>query len=187
MPRVRLLLLCLPFVGLVGCASFIAPNYSADYESLDRLKATKPGKLQVAEVKPTDVEAPVNKISLRAARLESPDGTFSKYLEKAIARDLAEIGALDPKSDTRLDATMLKNEIDISGFGTGTGTMQVELTVTRGVAQRLRKVYRASTEFESSFAGAVAIPKGQAEYANLVRAFLKQVYTDPAFIAAIQP
>ena len=63
--------------------------------------------------------------------------------------------------------------------------MEVELTVTRDDTRRLRKTYTARTTFESSFAGAVAIPKGQLEYANLVRTLLRQVYTDPAFIAAV--
>ncbi|PLC48420.1 hypothetical protein CR159_17950 [Pollutimonas subterranea] len=38
----------------------------------------------------------------------------------------------------------------------------------------------------SSFAGAVAIPKGQSEYPNLVRVLLQKVYEEPAFIDAVK-
>lgn len=63
--------------------------------------------------------------------------------------------------------------------------MEVELTVTRDGSQRLYKSYAARTTFESSFAGAVAIPKGQIEYPNLVRALLREVYSDPEFVVAL--
>ena len=172
--------------GLTGCANFVAGPYSPDYATLDELKAARPGKVQVAEVQPTDPAAPVNRITLRGAPLVSPHTTFANYLQQALLRDLSEIGALDSKSETSVEARVLKNDIDISGFSVGTGRMDVELVVRRGSSERLRKVYQAATQFESSFAGAVAIPKGQIEYARLVQALLKQVYADPQFLAAIK-
>ena len=60
-----------------------------------------------------------------------------------------------------------------------------EIDGPRAGTERLRKTYQARTSFESSFAGAVAIPKGQIEYPSLVRTLLRNVYTDPAFVAAI--
>ena len=64
--------------------------------------------------------------------------------------------------------------------------MDVELTVTRNAKATLKKTYSVKTTFESSFAGAVAIPKGQAEYGNLVRTLLGKVYADPEFINALK-
>lgn len=172
--------------GLTGCAGFVAGPYNPDYATLDELKAARPGKVQVAEVQPTDPAAPVNRITLRGSSLVSPHTTFANYLQQALLRDLSDIGALDAKSDTRIEARVLKNDIDVSGFSVGTGVMDVELVVRRGGSERLRKIYQASTQFESSFAGAIAIPKGQMEYARLVQALLKQVYADPQFVAAIK-
>lgn len=172
--------------SLAGCANFVAGPYSPDYATLDGLKAAKPGGVQVADVQPTDPAAAVNRITLRGAPLVSPHTTFANYLQQALLRDLSEIGALDSKSDTRVEARVLKNDIDVSGFSVGTGSMDVELTVRHGGTERLRKVYQASTQFESSFAGAVAIPKGQIEYARLVQTLLRQIYSDPQFVAAIK-
>lgn len=169
-----------------GCASFTAPTYSPHYETIDRLKKINIEKMSVGEVQPRDPKASVNNITLRGAMLISPSGTFANYLENAIRSDLMEIGLYDPTSSTRVDATILKNDIDVSGLSTGYGAMEVKLTINKKGAIVFDKVYWENTQFESSFAGAVAIPKGQNEYPNLVRALLQKVYVDPAFIEAVK-
>jgi hypothetical protein len=169
-----------------GCASLTAPTYSPHYETIDRLKKIDLEKMSVGEVQPRDPNASVNKITLRGSTLASPSGTFASYLENAIRSDLMEMRLYDPTSSTRIDATILKNDIDVSGIGTGHGVMEVKLTINKKGALVFEKVYLADTQFESSFAGAVAIPRGQSEYPNLVRALLQNVYGDPAFIEAVK-
>lgn len=169
-----------------GCASFTAPTYSPDYETIDRLKKLNIEKMSVGEVQPRDPSASVNKITLRGAMLSPPSGTFANYLENAIRSDLMEMGLYEPTSTTRFDATILKNDIDVSGFSTGYGAMEIKLSINKKGTLTFEKVYSANTQFESSFAGAVAIPKGQNEYPNLVRALLQKVYVDPAFIEAVK-
>lgn len=170
-----------------GCASLVTPTYSPDYPSLDRLKAGQLGKVAVGTFQPRDPQAPVNKITLRGSSLATPQGTFSEYLESAMRSDLNELRALDPNAQTRVDAVLLKNEIDVSGFSTGTGVMVATVTVSKRGAPVLQKTYTANTQFESSFAGAVAIPKGMNEYPTLVRTLLQTIYSDTAFINAIKP
>lgn len=169
-----------------GCASFVAPAYSPDYPSLDRLKTGQLGNVAVGTFQPQDPQAPVNRITLRGASLATPQGTFAQYLESAMRSDLNELRALDTQAPTRIDATLLKNDIDVSGFSTGTGVMAVALTVSKRDVKVLEKTYTANTQFESSFAGAVAIPKGMNEYPTLVRTLLQTIYNDPAFINAIK-
>ena len=177
--------LCALAFFTTGCAQLVAPPYSADYEALDRLRKAPLGTVAVATVQPTDPDHAVNNLGLRGARLVSASGTFSKYLQDALVADLKEMSVFDPAARTRLDAAILSNEIAIGSITTGTGAMEVELTVTRDGARRLQKKYTARTSFESSFAGAVAVPKGQAEYPVLVRALLRQIYTDPEFASSI--
>lgn len=167
-----------------GCAPLLAPPYAADYETLDKLEATRPGMVALAKAQPTDAEEKVNTVRLRSARLLSPSGSFAQYLQDAMMRDLGEISVYDPKAPTRIAARVLVNEIDL-GVINGSGRMEVEITVTRDTAQRLRKTYRAETAFDSSYASIVAVPAGQAAYPRLVRALLRQVYADPQFVAAI--
>lgn len=167
-----------------GCAPLLAPPYAADYETLDKLEATRPGPVALAKAQPTGAEDKVNTVRLRSARLLSPSGSFAQYLQDAMMRDLGEISVYDPKAPTRITARVLVNEIDL-GVINGTGRMDVEITVTRDATQRLRKTYRAETAFDSSYASIVAVPAGQAAYPRLVRALLRQVYADPQFVAAI--
>lgn len=169
-----------------GCASFTAPTYSPHYETIDRLRKNDIEKMSIGEVRPRDPNASVNKITLRGAMLTSPSGTFASYLENAIRSDLMEMGLYDPKSTTRVDATILKNNIDVSGIRTGYGVMEINLTISKKGARAFEKAYLVNIEFESSFAGAVAVPKGQTEYPNLVRALLQKVYVDPEFIEAVK-
>jgi len=167
-----------------GCAPLLAPPYAADYETLDKLEAARPGMVALAKAQPTDADDKVNTVRLRSARLLSPSGSFAQYLQDAMMRDLSEISAYDPKAPTRIAARVLANEIDL-GVINGAGRMEVEVTVTRDTTQRLRKTYRAETAFDSSYASIVAVPAGQAAYPRLVRALLRQVYADPQFVAAI--
>ncbi|WP_295984768.1 hypothetical protein [uncultured Variovorax sp.] len=167
-----------------GCAPLLAPPYAADYETLDKLEATRPGMVALAKAQPSDANDKVNTVRLRSARLLSPSGSFAQYLQDAMMRDLGEISVYDPKAPTRIAARVLVNEIDL-GVINGAGRMEVEITVTRDATQRLRKTYRAETAFDSSYANIVAVPAGQAAYPRLVRALLRQVYADPQFAAAI--
>lgn len=170
-----------------GCAQMQAPPYSADYEALDRLKAGKPGAVMVGTVQPTDPEHRVNQISLRGAGMRSPSGTFAQYLEDALIRDLKEISAFAPDAKTRLNATIVNNDVSVGNISTGTGTMEVALVVMRDGQQRLSKTYKANISFESGFAAFIAVPAGQAAYPQLVRALLREIYSDPQFVAAIRP
>jgi 2-hydroxychromene-2-carboxylate isomerase len=177
-------LAALVLLTLTGCAPLLAPPYAADYETLDRLEATRPGMVAVAKAEPTDPQEKVNTVRLRSARLLSPSGSFAQYLQDALMRDLSEISVYDPKAPTRIAARIVVNDIDL-GVINGTGRMDVEVTVTRDATQRLRKTYRAETAFDSSYASIVAVPAGQAAYPRLVRALLRQVYADPQFVAAV--
>lgn len=170
-----------------GCAQLQAPPYSTDYEALDRLKASKPAAVMVGAVQPTDANHRVNAISLRGAGMRSPSGTFARYLEDALVQDLKEISAFAPDAITRLDATIVTNDVSVGNIATGTGTMEVALVITREGRQRLAKTYKADITFESSLAAIVAVPAGQAAYPQLVRALLREMYSDPQFVTAIRP
>lgn len=173
--------------ALSGCASFVAPAYSPDYPSIDRLKTTAIRPLAVGSFQPRASDAPVNRITLRGAPFEPAKGTFTEYLENAIRSDLTELRTLDPAASTRIDAVLLRNDIDVSGFSIGEGHMEVRLTISRMSQPVLEKTYSAHTRFDSAFAAAVAVPRAQSEYPTLVRTLLQTIYADPAFMAAIRP
>jgi len=169
-----------------GCATITAPSYSPDYSVLDSIKRQKLSKLAIGSVEPKNPSDKVNSISLRGAALVSPSGSYAKYLEDALISDLAEARILDQNSLSQLSLYLLNNNIDIAGFSSGYGTIEALFSIKRGAVTLFNKTITAKTEFESSFAGAVALPKGQNEYPNLVRALLKKLYTDKEFINVLQ-
>ena len=175
-------------IGLLasGCSSLVAPNYSPDYSAVDSLKRAQLLKSAVGKAQPDDPDAPVNGIKLRGANLRASDGTFAAYLGRAITTDLRDADLYDPNASRRIDVVLLRNDINIAGFSDGTGEITADLTLSDGGRTLLRKTYTASTRFESNFMGAIAIPKGQTEYPNLVRALLSTIYRDPAFVRAMQ-
>lgn len=185
MLRTRLLsaVCCISLLG--GCASFEAPSYSPDYQSIDVLKAKSLNTLSLGEFSPLDSKASVNRISLRAASFKAKQGTFTEYLKDALQADLTEIGIYSADSSLVISATLLENDLDISGFSKGYGVMKVRLEIKRGDQSLFNKVYDANTEFESSFAAAVAVPKAQIEYPVLVKTLLAKVYIDQEFVKVV--
>jgi hypothetical protein len=169
-----------------GCASFTAPAYSADYSAIDMLKRSGVGKASVGNVQPDIPTAKVNQVSLRGNPLTAGDTTFAGYVGRALSSDLRDAGLLDPNSPRRIDLMLLQNEIDISGFSEGKGVIEVELKISNAGRTLLQKKYLTQTTFASSFVGATAIPAGQREYPNLVRALLSDIYRDPAFLQALR-
>ena len=95
MSPVRLLAACFTAALFSGCSTLAPPPYSADYPTLDQLKKQSLEKVAVGSFQPRNPDAPVNKISLRAANLAGPKGTFAQYLEDALIQDLREIAAYD--------------------------------------------------------------------------------------------
>jgi len=169
-----------------GCANLVAPDYSADYSAVDALKRSGLAKSRVGKVQPEDVEAKVNLISLRGASLRAGGTTFAGYVGRAMMNDLKEAGLYDANAVRRIDMVLLKNDIDVSGISEGSGLIEVQITISEGGKTLLQKSYTAKTRFESGFAGAVAIPKGQTEYPNLVRELLATIYRDQAFLQAMR-
>jgi hypothetical protein len=169
-----------------GCANLVVPSYSPDYAAVDSLKHSKLDKAALGKVQPDDAKAKVNQISLRGANLTAGDVTFAGYLERAMKNDLQEAGMYDSNAARRIDIVLLQNDMDVSGFSEGVGRIEIELSITTSGTTVLRKKYATSIKFESSFIGAVAIPKGQTEYPNLVRALLSVIYRDQAFSQAMR-
>jgi len=169
-----------------ACATYLAPAAPVDYDAVDRLKTVSAAQVAVGTVQPTNPDAAVNRPRLRGAHFASPSGTFVKYIEDSLVKDLKEAGLYAADAATRIDATVVANDINVAGLVTGNGTLVIDLTVSRGGQQRLAKTYRTATQFDSAFMGTIAIQQGQAAYPVLVRTALKQIYADPEFINAIR-
>lgn len=178
--------LALGALGLVlsGC-SIVAPPYTPSLDNVQALKNSGAAPTRVGTFNETGTAVP-HPISLRANSLRSPYGSnWSAYLSEAVTRELTMAGKLSPKADVEISGTLLRNEID-PAIGTGTGDISARFVVRKDNTVRYDQVKSVHREWESSFAGAVAIPKAVTEYGYTVQALLATLYADPAFLEALK-
>lgn len=170
-----------------GCA-MIAPQYTA---SLDNVQTLKDSGTQVAKVGAFTAvadKANANPISIRGSTLASPyQESYANYVAEAIKQELSLAKKLSPDATVEITGTLLKNDIDASGFTTGTADVEARFVVKRANVVNFDKVKSAHIEFPSSFAGAIAIPRAVQAYSDVVQKLLTTLYADPAFISAIRP
>lgn len=185
MMRQAALWACVLLAGAIGSGcSTVAPQYSASIENVQVLKDSG-GSGAKAGVFSQDALVR-DSISLRASSMTSPYGTYGSYLAEAIKQELQMAGKLSSDANIEVSGVLLKNSIDISGLGTGYGDIEARFVVKKGAAVRYDQIKRAHTEFDSSFAGAIAIPRGRDEYPRLVQRLLGILYADQSFIEALK-
>jgi hypothetical protein len=174
-------------IAAVACGcSLTAPRYTASLENVQKLKdaeiqPTKVGAFQAASAKdnPTTV-------SLRGASLASPyDNSYAEYLAEALKQELSLAGKLTPDAQIEVSGVLQKNDINIP-ISTGTGDISARFIVTRGGFVRYDQVKTIHDQWDSSFVGAVAIPRAQEEYPIMVQKLLAELYSDAAFTQALK-
>lgn len=111
---------------------------------------------------------------------------YAAYVADALRAELEMAQRLDPKATLEISGLLLKNDLDASGFSKGEAEIQAQFIVRRNGQVQFDKVKSANAEWESSFAGAVAIPRAAQNYPLLVQNLLSTLYADAEFLAAIR-
>ena len=174
-------------VSLMSGCSLMAPNYTASIENVQRLKEGGNFAAKVGKFESVPDRGNANPISLRGSSLVSPyENSFAAYLAEAVKQELSLAGKLAPGTDVEVSGMLLKNDIDASGFSIATGIIQACFVVRKGDAVRYDQVKTLQNEWESSFAGAIAIPRAQQAYPGLVQRLLAALYADQAFLQALK-
>lgn len=181
-----MILLSAQAMFLTGCAQLQAPKYSFSPEDVQSLKETGGGKIRVGEFKAATAETETQNLSLRAAHMQSPYGSYANYLKEALQDEIREAGRLADDASIELTGVLVKHVFDASGMSTGVGELQAQIVVSRGGNKVYDKLQSAKISWESSFVGAVAIPKAVTEYPRLMREFVHTLVLDPEFRSAIK-
>lgn len=169
-----------------GCAQ-VAPPYAVSVDNVQRLRDSGAGKARVGRFESAPGLATNEAISLRGAPLTSPvGGTFTAYLEEALRTELRAARLFDDAASVEIGGVLMKNLVDISGISQGEAEIEARVIVRRAGSTRFDKVKRARVTFESSFAGAIAVPKGVQAYGDVAQSFLGAVYADADFLAALK-
>lgn len=177
---ISIVVLCL----FVTACSIQAPPYEVSIENVQIIKKAKVDKVNVGNITSSNK---LNSISLRGSGMYSPvNKSYGSYLSKALEDELKLANLWSGVSATIITGEMLTNDIDVSGFSTGTGKASAKFVVTRNNQVIFNKVIEANHQFESSFMGAIAIPNGQMNYVNLVQKLIKNLFKDKDFILALK-
>lgn len=181
---IRLILLA-PLTMLAAC-SVVATPYSPSVENIQTLKNAAPMHARIGDFSSQDSGNNRNPVPVRANVMRSPVGnSFAAYLSNAITQELTLAGTLSPSASVELDGVLLENNVDV-GIGTGVGTISARFVVKRDDAIRYDQVKTVRSEWDSSFAAAIAVPRATQQYPLIVQKLLGELYSDPAFINAIR-
>lgn len=177
-------LLLVPLFALLlqGCGVTMT-RYEPNYENVQQLKQTPPlQSISNAEVK---ADAGQGSLTVRANPISSPSGSIPLHIQDAINEELRRAGLLDPQAQRHLNVLLVKNELT-AGMGTGTGQLAARFTLLKGNDVVYDATKDVSSQWDSSFFGAIAIPRAAYSYNPMVRDLLKTLYSDPQFIQALK-
>lgn len=187
MKHVAPFLLVAAIVVLGSGCSLMAPQYTASIENVQKLKDSGNVAAQVGKFDSAPEKGNANPISLRGSTMNSPySNSYANYLGEAIKQELTLAGRLKPDANIEITGVLSKNDIDASGFGTATGDIAARFVVKISGQIKYDQMKTVHAEWESSFVGAVAIPRAQQEYPRLVQRLLSTLYADPAFLDALK-
>jgi hypothetical protein len=172
------------FIG--GCAS-PAPNYSP---SIDNVEVFKKSLVEPVNVGTISVKADLaggKAISLRAASMTSPVGAnFGDYIALALRQELELAKLYSARSGVEISGELLRNNIDAGGMSTNAGQIQARFIVKRGGQIQFNKTKQIEHQWESSFAGAVAIPLAANNYNVMVQKLIAAFINDADFIKSVR-
>ncbi len=169
-----------------GC-SLVAPHYSPSINNVQKLKDSGDLSADVGKFESREDPSNNNPISLRGSSLASPyENSYAMYLQEAIKQELSLAGKLKEGTDIQITGVLRSNDIDTSGISEATGDIEARFVVKKGDSVRYDEVKTVHLQWESSFAGAVAIPRAQQKYPVLVQALLTKLYEDQKFIDALK-
>ena len=117
----------------------------------------------------------------------SPVGThFGDYLAQALRQELELAKLYNAQSGVEISGALLRNQVDAGGVSNSSGQMEARFVVQRGGQIRFDKIKRVAHQWESAFAGAVAIPLAASNYSLMVQKLIGNLVSDPEFIEAIR-
>jgi hypothetical protein len=141
------------------------------------LAAKLPAKIKVDTMEfAKGQESSLNSIGARASTFTSPvNGSYAAYIGKALTDELASAGKLDANASKMLSGVIEKNYLSAAGLNTNESEIAVRFKLTDGHA----------VKWESSFMGAIAIPRAIQNYVVTVQMLLAKLYADPDFSKAL--
>lgn len=174
-------------VVLAGCASVTTPPPTASGELVAQLRSAglvpaALGDFVLAPGRPPALDTDLS--GLRGSTLSPLGGRFSAQLKTELMTQLQAAGLYDPASDAVISGQLTDSRVD-AAIGTGTGRVAAHFVVRRRGQVVFDRELAAEANWDSSFMGAVAIPRAMSEYTALYRKLVAALVNDADFRRAM--
>jgi len=183
--RISRFLLAVFVVSVLPACSMLAPKAAVSVQQTLVLRDSGAAPVKVGTFA-AGADAHDQSISIRGSGMTSPYGSYAKYLEEAMRLQLREAGLFDEASKAEISGTLMKNDINASGFVTASGDISARFQVKRGEKIVYDTIQEAHVEWGSNFLGAIAIPRAQEAYPGLVSTLLGALFGDAAFLGSLK-
>ena len=173
------------FVSIIatGCMSMQTPPYEPSINNYEKLQGGAYGKVVVDDFAVAKPE--LNQISVRGSALNSSlNDSFGTYLKSALEEEFYKAGLLAKDSKCVISGTILENDIE-TGMSVGSGHISANIIIKDDGNTVFDKTLTATHTWQSSFVGAVAIPRARDNYPFVVREFINKLFEDEDFKKAI--
>ena len=118
----------------------------------------------------------------------SPVGKdYGDYLTAALRQELDLAGVFSTQSQLEVSGSLITNTINAAGFSINDAQIEAQFVVKRNGRVVYDQRKKTDMKWESSFAGAVAIPLAMNNYPLLVQKLIGQLFADPEFLRAVKP
>lgn len=169
------------FLG--GCAQIPLTPPSAKAEIVEKARASRLAPINVGSFKPDPKLGAENDrgINVRSNTVSSPvEGSFAQYLRETLLVDLKASGLYDANSPATLSGYLTESLLDV-GIETGQSNLGARFVLSNGSKILFDKELKASSTWPSSFVGAIAIPQGINQYADLYHKLVGMLFDDPDY------
>ncbi len=169
---------------LSACAGKM-PLHTASVENVRQLRSSEMSPVSVGEFKlaagrPKAIDT---SITSRASSMEPEQGSMSAYLRDALIAELKVAGKFDPDAPAMITGELTDSELN-TNVGTADGTLGARFVVSDRGAEKYNQLHTVKASWESSFIGAIAIPKAYQEYLALYQKLFAKLFGDPSFVEA---
>lgn len=123
-------------------------------------------------------------VTIRVSVMHAPKGrNFAEFLGSTFETELKAAGKLEPASRLRIEGVLTESRAS-EDFSKGGASLGAQISLVRDGSVLLSKPYHVESKWHSDFIGAIAIPEAFRQYNSLYALLVRQVLSDPEFIAA---
>lgn len=172
---------------VTGCASVPLGTPAPTASTVQAIQSAAIPPVTVGAFKPSSTLKPTadKSMSARGATVQSPfEKSFSAYLGEVLKANLAAAGGLNSASATTITGELTRNELNAGGISRNNSVLAARFYVRRDNQVIYEQLQTVEQEWESSFMGAVAIPRAINEYGDMYRRLIEKLFADPAFTKA---